>query len=299
MRRSGRVSRLAACKNSAMAQARPTVPDFLYGTAWKEDRSAVLTELALRTGFRGIDTANQRRHYFEAGVGQGLAAAYRDGLVTRADLFLQTKFTYQRGQDHRLPYDPAARLSVQVAQSLASSFEHLSTDYVDSFVLHGPAGDEWTEPDAEVWEAMVKERDAGRARLLGVSNVSLLHLEQMDAAHAEAPAFVQNRCFARLGWDRAVRQFCRDRNIIYQGFSLLTANREALRHPLIADLAARKNASPAQIVFRFALAVGMLPLTGTSNAEHMKQDLASRDVEMSTEETRTIESLAAPAERAN
>ena len=51
------------------------MPDFLYGTAWKEDRTQALTELALRMGFRAIDTANQRRHYFESGVGQGLAAA--------------------------------------------------------------------------------------------------------------------------------------------------------------------------------------------------------------------------------
>src|SRR4029077_12750577 len=107
------------------------IPDFLYGTAWKETRTAALVELALRTGFRGIDTANQRRHYFEAGVGEGLATAYRAGVVTRADLFLQTKFTYQAGQDHRLPYDPAASFSAQVAQSMASSLENLGTDYVD------------------------------------------------------------------------------------------------------------------------------------------------------------------------
>src|SRR5690349_14892901 len=113
-------------------------PQFLYGTAWKEERTAALTEMALRAGFRGIDTANQRRHYFEAGVGEGLAAAYRSGVVQRAELFLQTKYTYQRGQDQRLPYDPTASLSKQVAQSLASSLEHLGTDYVDSFVLHGP-----------------------------------------------------------------------------------------------------------------------------------------------------------------
>jgi diketogulonate reductase-like aldo/keto reductase len=282
-----------------MTDTRASVPDFLYGTAWKEERTPALTELALRTGFRGIDTANQRRHYFEAGVGQGLAAAYRAGVVTRADLFLQTKFTYQRGQDHRLPYDPAARFSVQVAQSLASSLEHLGTDYVDSFVLHGPAAYEWTEADAEVWEAMVKERDSDRTRLLGVSNVSLLHLEQMAAAHAETPAFVQNRCFARLGWDHAVRRFCRERRIIYQGFSLLTANPEAVHHPLIAKLAARMNATPAQVVFRFAQTIGMLPLTGTSSSDHMKQDLASRDVKMSAEEVKAIESLAAPAESAD
>ncbi len=266
-------------------------PDFLYGTAWKEERTPALVELALRMGFRGIDTANQRRHYFEAGVGQGLAAAYRAGVVTRADLFLQTKFTYRPGQDHRLPYDPAASLPIQVAQSMAGSLEHLETDYVDSYVLHGPSsGYGWA--DAEVWEAMRKERDAGRTRLLGVSNVSLGHLEQMAAAHAEAPAFVQNRCYARLGWDREVRRFCAERKIVYQGFSLLTANMEVLRHPVVTGLAGRAAATPAQVVFAFARAVGMLPLTGTSDAEHMKQDLASSGLELSPDAVRAIENLA-------
>jgi diketogulonate reductase-like aldo/keto reductase len=267
--------------------------DFLYGTAWKEDRTAGLVELALRAGFRGIDTANQRRHYAEAAVGEGLAAAYRAGVVTRADLFLQTKYTYQPGQDHRLPYDPAADLSTQVAQSMASSLEHLGTDHVDSYVLHGPAsGHGWTDYDVEVWEAMGREREAGRTRLLGVSNVSLRHLHQLIASGAEAPAFVQNRCFASRGWDREVRAFCTQRGIVYQGFSLLTANPEALRHPVVAGIAARVKATPAQVVFRFALAVGMLPLTGTSSAEHMQQDLASRGLALSADEARAIESLA-------
>jgi diketogulonate reductase-like aldo/keto reductase len=273
--------------------ARSVQPDFLYGTAWKEERTPGLVELAVRTGFRGIDTANQRRHYFEAGVGEGLAAAYRAGIVTRDNLFLQTKFTYRPGQDHRLPYDPTAKLSEQVAQSMASSLEHLGTDYVDSYVLHGPSsGYGWTDADGEVWEAMKKERDAGRTRLLGVSNVSLDHLEQMVAADSEAPAFVQNRCYARLGWDREVRSFCREHKIVYQGFSLLTANAEVLRHPLIAGLAARAHVTPAQVVFAFARAVGMLPLTGTSDAEHMKEDLASSGVELSVEAVRAVEALA-------
>jgi diketogulonate reductase-like aldo/keto reductase len=274
-------------------EQRAPLPDFLYGTAWKEERTAALTELALRMGFRGIDTANQRRHYFEEGVGQGLAAAYRAGFVTRADLFLQTKFTDQSGQDHRLPYDPTARLAVQVAESMATSLEHLATDYVDSYVLHGPSsGYDWAEADTEVWEAMTRERDAGRTRLLGVSNVSLQHLEQMVAAHGEVPAFVQNRCFARVGWDRDVRTFCRERNITYQGFSLLTANTEVLRDRVVTDLAARENVTPAQVVFSFARTVGMLPLTGTSDAEHMKQDLASRDLVLPADSVRAIESLA-------
>jgi diketogulonate reductase-like aldo/keto reductase len=176
---------------------------------------------------------------------------------------------------------------------MASSLEHLGTDHVDSYVLHGPAsGHGWTEHDAEVWAAMVKERAGGRTRLLGVSNVSLRHLHQMAATGAEAPALVQNRCFARLGWDRDVRAFCRNHKIVYQGFSLLTANLEVLRHRLVADIAARLKATPAQVVFRFALAVNMLPLTGTSDATHMKQDLASRELSLSDDEVSAIERLA-------
>jgi len=271
----------------------PSIPDFLYGTAWKEDRTAALTELAIRAGFRCIDTANQRRHYHEAAVGEGLAAAYRAGVVTRADLFLQTKFTYQRGQDHRLPYDPSASLAEQVAQSLDSSLVHLATDHVDSFVLHGPSsGYDWTDADAEVWEAMRKERDAGRTRLLGVSNVSLPHLEQMESARSELPAFVQNRCFARVGWDREVRSFCGQRKIIYQGFSLLTANPEVVQHPPLTALAREMNATPAQLVFSFARAVGILPLTGTSSADHMKEDLASLAITLPPDLVRAIESMA-------
>jgi diketogulonate reductase-like aldo/keto reductase len=270
-----------------------SVPDFLYGTAWKEERTAELTELAIRSGFRAIDTANQRKHYFEAAVGQALSAVYAEGLVAREDLFLQTKFTYVRGHDHRLPYDPAARYSLQVAQSMASSLEHLGTEYVDSYVLHGPAaGVGWTDADAEVWQAMQRERDAGRARVLGVSNVSLRHLEQMVEAHDEAPAYVQNRCYARLGWDRDVRAFCKARGIVYQGFSLLTANVDVLAHALFRDVAAKYQATLAQVVFGFVRGIGMLALTGTSDATHMQEDLASRELVLAEEELQAIEALA-------
>ena len=103
---------------------------------------------------------------------------------------------------------------------------------------------------------------------------------------------MQNRCFARRGWDREVRAFCRERGIVYQGFSLLTANPRGAARP--ADRRHRRadGATPAQVVFRFAQAVGMLPLTGTSDAEHMRQDLASLELELSADEVAAIESLA-------
>src|SRR5258705_8037827 len=114
------------------------LPRFLYGTAWKEDETQRLVELALRQGFRGIDTANQRRHYHEAAVGRAISASIKSGLLGRDDLFLQTKFTFQRGQDHRLPYEASAPIPNQVEQSLASSLEHLGTEVIDSYLLHGP-----------------------------------------------------------------------------------------------------------------------------------------------------------------
>src|SRR5438105_7478631 len=146
------------------------VPRFLYGAAWKEDQTQRLTGLALQQGFRGIDTANQRRHYHEAAVGQAIVAAIESGLVIRDDLFLQTKFTFRRGQDDRLPYDPEAPIPTQVEQSFANSLEHLGTTYLDSYVLHGPTRRDGLAPaDWQAWRAMEAIHDSGQARLLGVS----------------------------------------------------------------------------------------------------------------------------------
>ena len=181
------------------------VPRFVYGTAWKEQETRGLTGFALRAGFRGIDTANQRRHYDEAAVGQAVAAAIASGLVAREDLFLQTKFTFRPGQDHRLPYDPEAPIRAQVQQSFASSLEHLQTEVIDSYLLHGPSRRSGLgEADWEAWRAMEALHEGGRARLLGVSNVTLEQLDRLCREARVRPSFVQNRCYAARGWDRPV-----------------------------------------------------------------------------------------------
>lgn len=267
-------------------------PAFLYGTAWKEDETERLTGLALEAGFRGIDTANQRRHYFEEGVGVAVTKAIADGLVKRDDLFLQTKFTYRDGQDHRLPYDPAATPATQVQQSFASSLEHLKVASVDSYVLHGPVRRRGlTSTDHETWRAMEALHAAGKTRFLGISNVALDQLQELLERAVVPPAFVQNRCYARAGWDRDVRAFCLGRGIVYQGFSLLTANVAELRRAPFQRIVARVNRTPAQIVFRFAQQVGMLPLTGTTDPDHMREDLDIHDIELGAEEMSIIENI--------
>jgi diketogulonate reductase-like aldo/keto reductase len=268
------------------------LPPFLYGTAWKEDETERLTELALRQGFRGIDTANQRKHYDEAGVGRAIGAALQRGEVVREDLFLQTKFTFRAGQDHRLPYDPKAPVMVQVEQAFASSLAHLGVDRIDSYLLHGPSQRTGLgSADWEAWRAMEQLHESGQARMLGVSNVSREQLERLCSQAGVRPQFVQNRCYAVRGWDRAVREFCASHAIVYQGFSLLTANREVLLHPAMTDIAQRYERTPAQIVFRFALDVGMLPLTGTTNPSHMQADLAVADFRLEEDEVSRIERL--------
>jgi diketogulonate reductase-like aldo/keto reductase len=269
------------------------VPRFLYGTAWKEDETQRLTELALRQGFRGIDTANQRKHYHEAAVGQTVRAAIASGVVTRDELFLQTKFTFHPGQDYRLPYNPKAPIATQVEQSFARSLEHLGVETIDSYVLHGPMQrSSLTAADWSAWRAMEALHANGRTRLLGVSNVTLEQLQALCKDARVRPRFVQNRCYVSQGWDRRVRTFCAANGITYQGFSLLTANRSAMADPEIVRIAKRHGRSAAQIVFRFALEVGMIPLTGTTDADHMRADLEVFDFRLSPDEFAIIEGLA-------
>jgi diketogulonate reductase-like aldo/keto reductase len=270
-----------------------SVPSFLYGTAWKEERTDALTRLALAAGFRGIDTANQRRHYVEAAAGDAVAAVLEQGEIARGDLFLQTKFTSARGQDHRLPYDAAATPERQVEQSFDSSLAHLRTTYVDSYVLHGPETSVGlSDTDWRVWRAIEALQRDGRARLIGVSNVTFEQLEGLLAGAAIIPALVQNRCYASTGWDREVRTLCAAHGIGYQGFSLLTANRRELASPTARQIAERYDRTLPQIVFRFAIQVGMIPLTGTSSAQHMAQDLAASQFELDEVDVQTFERIA-------
>jgi diketogulonate reductase-like aldo/keto reductase len=268
------------------------IPSFLYGTAWKKSATAQLVQLAVACGFKAIDTANQLIHYQEALVGEALQALDKQG-TKRDQLFLQTKFTPVSGQDHRTPYDASADLTTQVRQSFDSSLTHLRTDYVDSFVLHGPYSRYGLgAADREVWAAMEGLYHSGKTKMIGISNVTAGQLTQLCEQAKVKPMVVQNRCYAQLGWDKEVREICRDHGIIYQGFSLLTANREVLADPDIRAIAQRLNTGLAQVIFRFAMQIGMLPLTGTTNEQHMKEDLQAEHLALTPEEVQRIEVMA-------
>ncbi len=267
------------------------VPSWMYGTAWKKEATTQLVQQAVAAGFTAIDTANQLIHYQEALVGDALQALAKQG-ITRESLFLQTKFTSVNGQDHRTPYDVKADLTTQVKQSFDSSLSHLHTDYLDSYVLHGPYSRYGLgAADWEVWAAIEGFYESGKTKMIGISNVTAEQLAILCERARHKPMVVQNRCYAALGWDRDVREICRTHHIIYQGFSLLTANQGVLVEPEVRAIAQRFKTGVAQVIFRFAMQIGMLPLTGTTNPQHMNEDLQSDQFTLTAEDIQLIETI--------
>lgn len=267
------------------------MPRIIYGTAWKKDATAGLVEQALEMGFRGIDTACQPKHYHEAGVGEGIAMAIQRGLLTREQLYLQSKFTPLNGQDpQRLPYDPKAELDQQVEQSFQTSLCNLKTDYLDGLVLHSPLTDRTQL--LTVWRAMeaIYQREA--VKQLGISNCYDPELLAFLYDRAEIkPVVVQNRFYADSGYDTEIRIFCNQHDMVYQSFWSLTANPGILASAPVKSLAAKYNRSPAQVFFRYLTQIGIAPLTGTTSAQHMREDLAIFEFELNKAERQELEYL--------
>ncbi len=266
------------------------IPRIIYGTAWKKDNTAALVEQAIGLGFRGIDTACQPKHYHEAGAGDGVAA-YRKLGIDRSELYLQSKFTPLDGQDPaQVPYDARASLSEQVAQSFETSLKNLQTAYLDCLVLHSPLPDQ--QQFQEVWQAMEHIFHTGGARQLGISNC--YDLQQFELFYLNAkvkPAVIQNRFYAETLYDRGIRDFCRQQGIIYQSFWTLTANPKVLAHPTLQMLATKYQRSSAQIFFRYLNHIDIIPLTGTTSKNHMREDLSIIDFALTCDECEAVTKL--------
>ncbi|KAL7547198.1 hypothetical protein ACHAWF_010513 [Thalassiosira exigua] len=263
------VSALLHCKATAYDLGdRPTLK---YGTAWKKEATSNLVHKAIKSGFRHIDTACQPRHYNEAGVGEGWTSAARELNLGREDVWIQTKFSGLNAHDpNNVPYDKNAPLEER------KSLENLRTDYLDSWIMHGPE-DSWDD-HWKVWRTMEKAFDEGKVRQLGISNVYRLEDVQWAFDHSRIkPKVVQNRFYDDSGHDVEIRAFCKEHDIEYQSFWTLTANHEAYRHPAALEIAAKKGLSPEGLFYAFCVAIGISPMDGTTSEVHMKEDMALMD----------------------
>ncbi len=102
------------------------------------------------------------------------------------------------------------------------------------------------------------------------------------------PAALQNRFYAKTDYDRELRAFCSNKNIVYQSFWTLTANPQILAAPAVTVIAEKYGRTPAQVFFRYLTQSGMACLTGTSSPEHMVQDLAIFDFCLTAREGEAI-----------
>ncbi|WFD32424.1 hypothetical protein MSPP1_003471 [Malassezia sp. CBS 17886] len=210
------------------------MPRILYGTAWKGTQTAELVCTALVQGFRGVDTAAQRKHYREDLVGAGLSKARRQLGLRRGDVWVQTKFTPLPGQDTQgpLPYDAAAPIADQVCASFQASLRNLHPDedgvpdvaevltafaaeqsgkgkrapaslqrvYIDSYLLHSPLTT--LQGTVTAWRVMEALVDAGLVRQIGISNVYDPEIFQALFKLAKIkPGILQNRWHGSTGHD--------------------------------------------------------------------------------------------------
>ena len=263
------------------------MPPLLYGTAWKKERTSALVELALRLGFRGIDTACQPKHYDEPGVGAGIAASLGRGL-TRESLYLQTKFTPLSGHDPaRVPYARDAKLATQIRQSCSASLENLRTSYLDCLVLHSPLPT--PARTLEAWSVLEELVKGGSVLGIGISNCYTPELlRALCEKTSVKPSVLQNRFYAKTGYDVELRQLCAVHGVRYQSFWTLTANPHVLSHERVRSIAVRHRVTPEQAFFRGLMHEGIVPLTGTTSPEHMQEDLDVLGFELEPHEVRGI-----------
>jgi len=273
-----------------ISQANIKIPKIIYGTAWKKEKTADLVAEAILSGFRGVDIACQPKHYNEALVGEGLQRCFEQG-INRNDLFIQTKFTPLGGQDpNNIPYNVKSSLRDQVLQSFEVSKKKLGVDIIDSLVLHSPMHD-W-EDLSEVWQTFEEIVQKGEALQIGISNCYQLDLLRHLYSEVNIkPAVVQNRLYEQSNYDRDLRAFCAEKNIIYQSFWTLTANPHILLHQIVEQIASEYKKSAAQIFYRYLTQKNIIPLIGTTSKVHMLEDLAIFSFSMTDDELDKINKL--------
>jgi len=244
----------------------------IYGTAWKKERTTALVVSAVLQGFRAIDTACQPKHYREDLVGAALLELRQNHNIDRQDLFLQTKFTPIGGQDitKPIPYNPSDSISQQIATSCQKSLTNLHTTYLDSYLLHSPLPT--IEETLEAWHMLIKLQDEGKVRMIGLSNTydvrKLAALQKVRKVQV-----VQNRWYEGNDWDKQVLNYCREHDIMYQSFWTLSGSPSLVAHPAVAQIAEASGLTAAQTVFRFAQLKSVIPLSGTTDETHMRQDV--------------------------
>lgn len=219
---------------------------------------------ALAVGYRHIDTA--RIYDNEGDVG----AAIRESGVPREEIFVTTKLW---NSDHGFE---------RAQKACDQSLKRLGLDYVDLYLVHWPVA----KLRVETWRAMLALKAAGKARAVGVSNFTRRHLDELEG---EAPAVNQIELHPFL-YPKDIVAACKERGIVVEAYSPLTRG-EKLRDPRIAAIAKAVSRTPAQVLLRWSLQHGFVPLPKSVTPKRIDENAAVFDFELSPEQMKALDAL--------
>jgi 2,5-diketo-D-gluconate reductase A len=248
-----------------------TIPSLGLGTYPMDDAEAeIAVATALDLGYRLIDTATLYGN--EVGVGKGIV---RSG-VDRAEIFVTTKL---RGADHGFD---------ETIAGLKASLARLDLDYVDLYLIHWPLPR--VNKYVDSWRAMMQLRDEGLIRSIGVSNFNESHLERLHSETGEVP--VLNQIELHPAWAQAnLREVDARLDIVTESWSPLGRDLPLESYSPVAEAAKRHGKTPAQIVLRWHLQLGALPIPKASSIEHQRENLDVFSFELSNEEMSAFETI--------
>lgn len=249
-----------------------TLPSFGFGTWNLTGRDGVeATSEALRVGYRLLDTA--RIYGNEAEVGE----AIRNSLVPREEIFVTTKLW-----PNDFGYDNALR-------AFDDSLERLGLEYIDLYLIHWPRNDK--EKRQESWRALCELYKQGFAKSIGVSNYGVGHLEEVLATPAVVPAVNQIEFHPYIYEEqRPILEFCRQQGIVVEAYSPLSRGL-GLDNITVKDVARRNQRTPAQVVLRWAIQHGTVPIPKSADADRIKENFKVFDFELSADDIRMLDDL--------
>jgi 2,5-diketo-D-gluconate reductase A len=249
------------------------MPQLGLGTAGPgDDETRRRVREALGFGYRLLDTA--ARYGNEVGVGQGIA----DSGIPREEVFVGTKL---RGSDQG--YDSTRR-------ALDDSLNRLGLDYVDLYLIHWPLPR--LDKYAESWRAMAELLDEGKIRAIGVSNFRPEHLDRLAAESPVVPAVNQIELHPWLP-QREQRAEDDRRGIVTQSWSPLARGGDLLAEPVFAAIGDRYGKTPGQVILRWHVQLGLVPIPKSGNAERLRQNLEVFDFELTEEDLAQIDTVEA------
>lgn len=248
-----------------------TIPQLGYGVWQVEDDIAeAVVGQAFDAGYRHIDTA--KIYGNESGVGRAIAASGLD----RDDLFITTKlWNSDQGYESTLA-------------AFEGSMERLGLETLDLYLIH------WLQPKqgkyVDTWKALVELQKQGRVKSIGVSNFTIEALREIVAATGVVPAINQVETHPYLN-QGALRAFEADNGILHQAWSPLGQGQGLLEDPVLKDIAAKRDATPAQVVLAWHLALGNVVIPKSVTESRIVENWEALNVTLEAEDLEAINAL--------